>query len=77
MAYRQSGILIGATWFTHQGVHSTRKCTMVQTISTKVEMATARLRAQLVAKVVLKVALGANVLNVGAIPARNRVSTIS
>ena len=37
----------------------------------------ARLRAQLVAKVGLKVALGADVLNVGAVSARNRVSTIS
>ncbi len=37
MAYQQIGILIAAAWFTHQGVHSTCRCTTVLTISTEAE----------------------------------------
>ena len=37
VAYQQIGVLIAAAWFTHQGVHSTCRCTMVLTISTEAE----------------------------------------
>ena len=70
MAYQRIVILIAAA---QHVVHSTCKCTN----GTDHIKATTRLRAQLVAKIVLKVAPGADVLNVGAVPARNRVSITS